>query len=128
MGSPTVACDKSEEGGCGHQFRVQTIIRHCINIQCKHHHAMFHTIFICKCWVILPYAPRSVFGKPFLDFISMVSLVTHCDLVVVVIELLSSFINCSHIFRLQVDVNMWKIKSVIVLIHLTNRVGVSQYI
>lgn len=65
---------------------------------------MFHVASIAKCWVMLPYDPWSVFGKPFLHFISMVSLVAQYNLVAVLIELLSSFINCSHIFRLKVDV------------------------
>lgn len=64
---------------------------------------MVYVVSIAKCWVMLPYDPWSVFGKPFLHFINMVSLVTQCDLVVVLIELLSSFINCTHIFRLEFD-------------------------
>lgn len=67
---------------------------------------MFHAVSISKRWIILPQGPRSVFSKPFLDFISMVSLVTQWDLVVALIELLSSLINCSHIFRLKDDVSM----------------------
>lgn len=65
---------------------------------------MFCVVSSAKSWVWLPYDPWSVFGKPFLHFIGMVPLVPQCDLVAVLIELLSSFINCSHIFRLKVDV------------------------
>lgn len=48
----------------------------------------------------LPHDPRLVFGKPLLHFFSMVSLVTLYGLVAVLIELLSSLIYHSHIFRL----------------------------
>lgn len=67
---------------------------------------MFQAVSTCKCWVILPEDPWFVFSEPFLNFISMVSLVTQCDLVVVLTEFLSSLINCSHIFGLKVNVNM----------------------
>lgn len=48
----------------------------------------------------LPHGTRLVFGKPLLHFFSMVSLVTLYGLVAVLIELLSSLIDHSHIFRL----------------------------
>lgn len=48
----------------------------------------------------LPYDSRFKFGKPLLHFICMVSVVTLHNLVVL-IKLLSSFIYCSHVFRLE---------------------------
>lgn len=49
----------------------------------------------------MPQDARLVFSEPLLHFVSMVSLVTLHGLVVVLIKLLSSLINCSHVFRLE---------------------------
>lgn len=48
----------------------------------------------------LPHDSRLVFRKAFLHFISVVPLVALHGLVAVLIELLSSLINCSHVFGL----------------------------
>lgn len=57
-------------------------------------HKLFKIIF-------LPHNSRLVFRKTLLHFIGMVSLVTLHGLVVVLIKLLSSLIDCSHVFRLE---------------------------
>ena len=58
--------------------------------------------YVCVC--LLPHDSRLVFSKALLHFVSMVSLVTLHGLVVVLIKLLSSLINCSHVFRLEGEI------------------------
>lgn len=117
-GSPAASCDKSKEGGCCYQFPELTTNPHCSKGQkvwtvCQLF-AIFTTwnenalMIICLKIVILPHDPRLVFCKPLFHFISMVPLVSLHGLVTVLIELLSSLINGSHVFGLKVEEKCYK--------------------